>query len=84
MTTAEENSLSVKTQTRPQCFALVIGDDLKETDLVSAALTTASRYHDIGVMTWLHMITQLCAMTAGTQYSTHECVLRQLFLLVFI
>ncbi len=37
-----ENSLSAKTQTRLQCFAhtlqLVIGDGLKETKLVSAAL----------------------------------------------
>ncbi|KAL3062204.1 hypothetical protein OYC64_010173 [Pagothenia borchgrevinki] len=42
-----EHSLSAKTQTRLQCFAhtlqLVIGDGLKETKLINAALAKASR-----------------------------------------
>ncbi|KAJ4939239.1 hypothetical protein JOQ06_028695 [Pogonophryne albipinna] len=42
-----EHSLSTKTQTRLQCFAhtlqLVIGDGLKETKLINAALAKASR-----------------------------------------
>lgn len=42
-----ENVLSAKSQTRLQCFAhnlqLVIGDGLKETKLLSAALAKASR-----------------------------------------
>lgn len=42
-----DNSLSAKSQTRLQCFAhtlqLVIGDGLKDTKLISAALAKASR-----------------------------------------